>query len=81
MAIALFAADGITLEMDSSKLTVFTSAGYVRVNGQVVDMTMDGLYQILGSRLSRATLLPVHNARYNQLYFQFSFLLLLPDPE
>ncbi|MDG3546383.1 FmdE family protein [Methanobacterium formicicum] len=73
MAIALFAADGITLEMDSSKLTVFTSAGYVRVNGQVVDLTMDGLYQILGTRLSRATLLPVHNARYNQLYFQFSF--------
>ena len=73
MAIALFAADGITLEMDSSKLSVFTSAGYVRVNGQVVDMTMDGIYQILGSRLSRATLLPVHNARYNQLYFQFSF--------
>lgn len=73
MAIALFAADGITIEMDSSKLTVFTSAGYVRVNGQVVDMTMDGLYQILGTRLSRATLLPVHNARYNQLYFQFSF--------
>ncbi|MDY9923317.1 FmdE family protein [Methanobacterium sp.] len=73
MAIALFAADGITLEIDNSKLTVFTSAGYVRVNGQVVDMTMDGLYQILGSRLSRATLLPVHTARYNQLYFQFSF--------
>ena len=73
MAIDLFAADGITLEKDDPNLTVFTSAGYVRVNGQVMDMTMDGIYQILGSRLSRATLLPVHNARFNPLYFQFSF--------
>ena len=72
MALALFAADGITLEKDSSKLTVFTSAGYVRVNEQVMDMTMDGIYQILGSRLSRATLLPVHVARFKDLYFQFS---------
>ena len=71
-ALALFAADGIDLEKDDYDLTVFTTAGYVRVNGQVMDMTMDGIYQILGSRLSRATLLPVHNARYNPLYFQFS---------
>jgi len=72
MAIALFAAEGIDLEKDDYDLTVFTTAGYVRVNEQVMDMTMDGIYQILGSRLSRATLLPVHNARYNPLYFQFS---------
>lgn len=72
MAIALFAAEGIDLEKDDYELTVFTSAGYVRVNEQVMDMTMDGIYQVLGSRLSRATLLPVHNARYNPLYFQFS---------
>jgi formylmethanofuran dehydrogenase subunit E-like metal-binding protein len=72
LAIALFDADGIDLEKDDYDLTVFTSAGYVRVNGQVMDMTMDGIYQSLGSRLSRATLLPVHNARYNPLYFQFS---------
>jgi len=73
-AIKQFEAGGINLMdyKDSSKLTVFTSAGYVRVNGQVMDMTMDGIYQMLGSRLSRATLLPVHNARYNPLYFQFS---------
>nr|WP_319372987.1 FmdE family protein [uncultured Methanobacterium sp.] len=71
-AIALFAADGITLEKDDYNLTVFTSAGYVRVNGQVMDMTFDGIYNVLGSRLSRATLLPVHNARFNDLYFQFS---------
>jgi len=73
-AIKQFEFDGINLMdyVDSSKLTVFTSAGYVRVNGQVMDMTMAGIYEILGSRLSRATLLPVHTARYNQLYFQFS---------
>lgn len=73
-AIKQFKLAGIDLMdyKDSSKLTVFTSAGYVRVNGQVMDMTMDGIYQILGSRLSRATLLPVHNARFNPLYFQFS---------
>ena len=72
LAIALFAADGITLEKDDPNLTVFTTAGYVRVNEQVMDMTMDGIFSILGSRLSRATLLPVHNARFNPLYFQFS---------
>ncbi|WP_100909697.1 FmdE family protein [Methanobacterium subterraneum] len=71
-AIALFAVEGINLEKDDYDLTVFTTAGYVRVNEQVMDMAMDGIYQILGSRLSRATLLPVHNARYNPLYFQFS---------
>jgi formylmethanofuran dehydrogenase subunit E-like metal-binding protein len=72
MAIALFAAEGIDLEKDDYDLTVFTTAGYVRVNEQVMDMTMDGIYEILGSRLSRATLLPVHNARYNPLYFHFA---------
>ncbi len=75
-AIKLFKESGIDLKdyVDSSKLTVFTTAGYVRVNGQVMDMTMDGIYEILGSRLSRATLLPVHNARYNPLYFQFTLV-------
>ena len=73
LAIALFAAEGVNLEKDDPILTVFTTAGYVRVQGQVMDMTMDGIYEILGSRLSRATLLPVHNARYNPLYFQFSY--------
>jgi formylmethanofuran dehydrogenase subunit E-like metal-binding protein len=73
-AIKLFKEAGIDLAdyVDSTKLTVFTTAGYVRVNGQVMDMTMDGIFDVLGSRLSRATLLPVHNARYNPLYFQFS---------
>ena len=74
MAKELFETEnGVKLEKDDPKLTVFTSAGYVRIKGQVMDMTMDGIYQVLGSRLSRATLLPVHTARHNPLYFQFSY--------
>jgi formylmethanofuran dehydrogenase subunit E-like metal-binding protein len=73
-AIALFAADGITLEKDDPNLTVFTSAGYVRVNEQVMDMVFDGIYDVLGSRLSRATLLSQHNARFNPLFFQFTLV-------
>ncbi|MFU2192017.1 FmdE family protein [Methanobacterium sp. MZD130B] len=75
-AINLFKEAGIDLldYVDSSKLFVFTTAGYVRVNEQVMDMTMDGIYDVLGSRLSRATLLPVHNARFNPLYFQFTLV-------
>lgn len=72
-AIELFAAEGINLEKDNYNLTVFTSAGYVRLNGQTTDMAWDGIYRILGSRLSRATLLPVHNAIYNPLWFQFTY--------
>jgi len=68
----IFAALGITLEKDDSNLTVFTSAGYVRLNGQTTDMTWDGIFEELGSRLSRATLLPVHSAIYGDLWFQFT---------
>jgi len=71
MAVDLFEADGITLEKDDPNLTVFTSAGYVRINEQVMDMAFDGIYDVLGSRLSRATLLPVHTPRFKDLYFQF----------
>ena len=34
-------------------------------------MAFDGIYDVLGSRLSRATLLPVHTPRFKDLYFQF----------
>lgn len=73
MAINLFQAMGITLEKDDPKLTVLTSAGYVRLNGQTTDMVMDGIYEILGSRLSRATLLPVHTALWKSLVFDFAY--------
>lgn len=72
-AIELFKAMGITLSKDDPNLTVLTSAGYVRLNGQTTDMTMDGIYQILGSRLSRATLLPVHSALWKPLVFEFAY--------
>lgn len=72
-AIGLFKAMGIDLEKDDSKLTVFTSAGYVRLNGQTTDMVWDGIYDVLGSRLSRATLLPVHTALWKSLVFDFAY--------
>ncbi|NYB52138.1 MAG: metal-binding protein [Methanobacteriaceae archaeon] len=72
-AIELFKAMGITIEKDDSRLTVLTSAGYVRLNGQPTDMTWDGLFDILGTRLSRATLLPVHSALWKSLIFEFAY--------
>lgn len=76
-AIELFLADGLKLEKDDPNLLVLTSAGYVRLNGQVTDMTWDGIYEVLGSRLSRATLLPVHSALWKELWFEFT----LRDPD
>ncbi|MCK9152590.1 FmdE family protein, partial [Methanobacterium alcaliphilum] len=73
MAIELFKAMGIDIEKDSSLLTVFTSAGYVRFAGQSTDMVWDGVYEVLGSRLSRATLLPVHTALWKNLVFDFAY--------
>ncbi len=63
---------GIILEKDDRDLLVQTSAGYVRFNGQLTDMTMDGIFEVLGSRLSRYTLLPMHNAPWKPLYFTFT---------
>ncbi len=63
---------GINLEKDDRDLLVQTSAGYVRLNGQLTDMTMDGIFEVLGSRLSRYTLLPMHNTPWNPLYFAFT---------
>ena len=55
-AIELFRAIGITLERDDYQLFVLTSAGYVRLNGQDTSPVWDGIYDVLGSRLSRKTL-------------------------
>lgn len=63
---------GINLEKDCRDLVVQTSASYVYVNGQITDMVMDGVYQVLGSRLSRKTLLPMHVAPWKVLYFCFT---------
>ncbi len=74
MAIDLFKAMGINLEKDDFDLKVLTSAGYVRLNGQATDMTWDGIYEVLGSRLSRSTLLPVHSSMWAQLWFDFTLI-------
>ncbi|HHT19203.1 MAG: FmdE family protein [Methanobacterium sp.] len=63
---------GITLEKDCKNLVVQTSASYALLNGQITDMAMDGVYEELGSRLSRKTLLPMHVAPWKMLYFCFT---------
>ncbi|MGB9908135.1 MAG: FmdE family protein, partial [Methanothermobacter tenebrarum] len=62
---------GIQVEKDSLELLVLTSAGYARLNDQDTSPIWDGIYEMLGSRLSRKTLLPVHSALWSQLWFTF----------
>jgi len=67
----LFQQAGVQLEKDDLDLLVLTSAGYARLNGQDTSPVWDGIYDVLGSRLSRTTLLPVHSALWSQLWFTF----------
>lgn len=62
---------GIDLEKDDRDLVVLTSAGYVYLNGQSTEAAWDGIYNVLGSRLSRSTLLPIHTAVWKPLWFTF----------
>ncbi|MCZ3367151.1 MULTISPECIES: FmdE family protein [Methanobacterium] len=62
---------GIDLEKDDRDLVVLTSAGYVYLNGQSTEAAWDGIYDVLGSRLSRSTLLPIHMAVWKPLWFTF----------
>ena len=62
---------GIDLEKEDMDLAVLTSAGYVYLNGQTTEATWDGIYDILGSRLSRSTLLPIHMGIWKPLWFNF----------
>ncbi|MGB4362570.1 MAG: FmdE family protein [Methanothermobacter tenebrarum] len=71
LAKELFQQAGIQLEKDSLDILVLTSAGYVRLNGQDTSPVWDGIYEMLGSRISRKTLLPVHSALWSQLWFTF----------
>ena len=73
-AVELFQAMGINLERDDYQLFVLTSAGYVRLNNQETSPIWDGIYDILGSRLSRKTLLPVHATLWGQLKFDFCLI-------
>ena len=51
---------------------VLTSAGYVMLNEQSTEACWDGLFEVLGSRLSRLTLLPDHKAIWTPLWFNFA---------
>jgi formylmethanofuran dehydrogenase subunit E-like metal-binding protein len=62
---------GINLEKDDMDLVVLTSAGYVYLNGQTTEATWDGIFEVLGSRLSRSTLLPIHMGLWKPLWFTF----------
>lgn len=71
MAVNYFKSVGINIEKDYSRLYVLTSAGYVRINGTSTEMIYDGINEVLGSTLSRKTLLPVHTALWKDLVFDF----------
>ena len=66
-----FQEKGINLEKDNLNLVVITSAGYVYLDGQPTDPCYDGIFDILGARLSRKNLLPVHQPFYKPLWFTF----------
>ena len=62
---------GIKIRKDMPNLMVLTSAGYVMINEQSTEACWDGLFEELGSRLSRKTLLPDHKAIWTPLWFNF----------
>ena len=61
----------VTIYKDMPNFLVLTSAGYVLLNEQSTEGCWDGLFDVLGSRLSRTTLLPVHKATWTPLWFNF----------
>ena len=62
---------GVKIRKDMPNLMVMTSAGYVMINEQSTEGCWDGLFEELGSRLSRKTLLPDHKAIWTPLWFNF----------
>ena len=73
-AIDYFKTLNISIEKDMKNFYVLTSAGFVRINNTDTSMVYDGITDVLGSRLSRATLLPVHTALWKELVFDFFWL-------
>ena len=69
-----FESIGITIEKDMTNFYVLTSAGFVRINNTDTTPVYQGIEDILGSRLSRATLLPVHTGLWKELVFDFFWL-------
>jgi len=74
MALDYFKSQGVVVEKDSPNLFTLTSASYVRVNGTSTEMVLDGITEVLGSRLSKKTLLPVHAALWKDLVFDFYWI-------
>ncbi|MBE6509655.1 MAG: formylmethanofuran dehydrogenase [Methanobrevibacter millerae] len=62
---------GVKIHKDMPNLMVLTSAGYVMIKEQSTEGCWDGLFEELGSRLSRKTLLPDHKAIWTPLWFNF----------
>lgn len=73
-AINFFKNINITIEKDMSNFYVLTGAGFVRINDTATSMVFDGIEKILGARLSRANLLPVHSALWKDLVIEFYWL-------
>ena len=73
-ATSYFSSINITIEKDMPNFYVLTSAGFVRIGNTDTTSVYDGIAEILGSRLSRATLLPVHTALWKDLVFDFFWL-------
>ncbi len=74
MALDYFKSQGVVVEKDSPNLFALTSASYVRVNGTSSEMVLDGITEVLGSRLSKKTLLPVHASLWKDLVFDFYWI-------
>lgn len=62
---------GVDLIKDMPNLAVMTTAGHVYMEQQTTEAVWDGLFQELGSRLYRQTLMPDHNAIWKSLWFAF----------
>ena len=71
MALDYLKEQGVSVPKDYPNLFVLTSASYVRINGTSTEMVLDGISDVLGSRLSKKTLLPVHTALWKDLVFDF----------
>lgn len=75
-AITLFRDElGIAVEKDDPRLFALTNAGFARLFGLPTSPAWDGINAVLGSRLSRKTLLPVHSSLMSGLWFAFSLVV------
>lgn len=61
----------IIIEKDNPNFAIFTSAGYVYLNGQTTEAVRDGIAEVFGSTLFRKTLLPIHVGVWKPLWFAF----------